>query len=250
MQAIEGADKPRIDIQVSPWARERRTKAQKLLQYVLDRVRKLPGSSGGAPILESERLAAVSMFTHGIAQTAVDAGAQVAVVDSVTPKPHIEDPKTGQAIDTGPFEVVTVTALMPAPGKGKVQDAEFQMLEAVSECLRMLLAQAVGDAVEDAGDDQVLVAFAPAPELACRTDVEKGLISAGARMRVFVFSPGKPQGSFLLGNEFGVARDFELAINLPLVELFYGPNRLKWMDGRETSAEGIVPYARAPEILQ
>ncbi len=66
MQAIEGADKPRVEIQISPWARDRRAKAQKLLQYVLDRVRKLPGSSGGAPILESERLAAVSIRRHSV----------------------------------------------------------------------------------------------------------------------------------------------------------------------------------------
>jgi hypothetical protein len=114
-----------------------------------------------------------------------------------------------------PHETVTLAAMMPLTNN---PDQPRNMVEALAEIMRVMLAGAIILAKEELEkDDAVIVDFKTPPNF---------------QNNVTPSSETAPDRSYLLGHFVGDERPRSLKWAIPLVDMFYGPNRIRWLDQR------------------
>lgn len=138
-------------------------------------------------------------------------------------------------------ETVVIGARVPPKLKQTRAEIECRAIEAVAETMRVVLVSAISAAVEDAKKgEKVRVMFTEEPRfLAQAADPKTGFSSIGGEFKVNIFTEFEPRVSYILGAAVGSA-PMRLQYILPLVELYYGQNRLRWMDRRAPDSQRTV----------
>lgn len=149
----------------------------------------------------------------------------------------------GTEAEGAPFETVLIMGSMPAGAAAGVQDAQRTALERVAgiveasaEFVRVLLEGAIIEAQNDCDLDENVILAVREIDIAQHLGLDTGKISAAVRVRASVICDAEPRLSYLMGTAWGEPKAHELAWEIPFVEYFYGPNRLRWMDKRSTVA--------------
>lgn len=193
---------------------------------------------GEAPLTTGEEGFAERWFGHELVAFAEkNAGAEV------VPAGFIEPPAANEPA-RAPFETVLLMASMPSNSMTPVKEARLCMVEACAEVMRAFLANAISQAIEDSREgEKVLCRFCGGPEFLSQVDIATGKIVTVGRLRASVACASEPRASYLLGSVAGQPKAQQFRWELPLVELFYGPNRLHWKDLRAPDARMLVMAA-------
>lgn len=205
----------------------RRQEAQKILQLLMRTVHTKPYHGvfqvAGMPIFiaNAGNQAAQRFLSDGICAACAAWGAEVLRGAG----------EEAAAMEEAPAEVVVIAANMPLTADRYGQ--ESQMSSACAEIVRVLLAGAIIAAKDDCTEgDKVIAIFEEPPTYTNEISVADGDLTVLLRTSVKVIRKKAPERSYLLGNEIGGDKEHKLAWAIPLVDLFYGPKRLRWLDMR------------------
>lgn len=194
---------------------------------------------GEAPLTTGEEGFAERWFGQALVAFAEKNGGA-----EVVPAQFVEPPAAEEWEKAAPFETVLLLASMPSNSMTPVKEARLCMVEACAEVMRVFLANAIGQAIKDSREsEKVMCRFRGKPEFLCKVHLASGKLTTVGRMRANVTCASEPRASYLLGSVAGQPTAQQFRWELPLVELFYGPNRLHWKDLRAPDARMLVMAA-------
>lgn len=149
---------------------------------------------------------------------------------------------------TAPFEAMTFVATMPATASTDKLDCHAMMIEACAELTRALLDIAIDGAKADlAGpEDGVLVVFKVEPQIKAVSHFETGKLAAAVAVQVLIACKTELRVNYLLGS-VATQKAHGIHFDIPLVEVFYGPNRLRFLDAR-VADEGVGVTDGTPKL--
>jgi hypothetical protein len=134
---------------------------------------------------------------------------------------------------TAPFERVMISSQMPFSDNRDPDIQASHMMEGCAEVVRVLLAGAIINATADADGDEFdrVIVRCRSLDVVVRENLELGELQAVCRFMGNVVRAKRPGSSYLMGSEAGQA-PFNFDWSIPLVECFYGPQRMHWLDQR------------------
>lgn len=137
----------------------------------------------------------------------------------------------------GAVDLVVIAGVVPANALLGGRKVAAQIVESCAEVLRILLAEAVVTASEDAGGTEgaAVRVLISSLELGGKVNFEAQTMAGMVRFRGAVHAWDEPRVSYVLGAT--AERPYQLAWEFPLVEQVYGQNRLRWRDLRSPDFE-------------
>lgn len=139
-----------------------------------------------------------------------------------------------------PVETIVLMAAIPNSALLGPAGASANMYEAMAEVLRVMLSVAISAAKHDCQNDETAQLVIRSLSFATQMDFEHARVVSLARIRGAVVCSNEPKASYLLGSIKGQPRPFQIAYELPLVEMVYGDNRIRWMDRRAPDCTSLV----------
>lgn len=205
------------------FGKDRRAEAQAIMQIMMRTVLEKPYRGQfqvpNMPIYiaESDVEGTRRFFSNAICAACTAWGAEV-----------LRGAESDSPDDEAPCEDIVIAADIPIQINVLPVAQERAMIEACAEVIRVLL---VGPIIAAKEDFAPIVVFDGMPVFDGQVNLKDSALTVTARASVKVITEENPGRSYVLGNEVGQAIR-KLAWPMPIVELFYGPNRLRWLDLR------------------
>ncbi len=224
---------------------ERQGECQAALRYLLGNGANEPyrgtfAVEGSVPLVVDDPDYIAAWYSQALKDFCVHEGAAVGLwVEGEDGFCH-ELATDGELVRAAPTETVMITARIPPKLVAARRQVECQAIEACAEAMRVVLAASISAAVADKRkDERVRAMFRLEPKIVHQFNVSTGIGAVGGEFRVNIFTEFEPRVSYILGAAVG-GPPMKLLYVLPLVELYHGENRLRWMDSRAPDAQRKV----------
>lgn len=169
------------------------------------------------------------------------AAGQGATVGQLAPSDYLPGQPGREVPPTAPPSTLLIGTSLPNVVMLDANAVADSMFEAIAEVLRVVLVDAILAAKDDCESGEgVKLMLRSEPQFLATVDIEGGVIRGFGRIRAVVHCEKAPNANYLLGSIVGQPQGFQIGYELPLAEMVYGDNRIRWKDRRAPDCTALI----------